>query len=49
MKKKLVLGSLTLGAALLAGLVGLLLTLNETDRENLESSYDELSGEPLGI
>ena len=49
MKNKLVLGSLTVGVALLAGLVGLLLTLDDSDKENLSSSFDELSGEPLGI
>ncbi len=47
MNNKVVLGSLAV--ALFAGVVGLLISLDHADQEYPESSFDESSGEPLGI
>ena len=47
MNNKVIVGSLVV--ALLAGIVGVLLSLDNTDQKHPESSFDEFSGEPLGI
>lgn len=47
MNNKLVFGSLAL--ALLVGFVGVLLSVEHSRREYPESSFDDVSGEPLGI
>ncbi len=41
--------SLAMGIALLAGIAGVILSLNTMRSDPPASSYDELSGEPLGI
>jgi len=47
MSNKVVWGSLAV--ALVAGLVGMLLSWDNSNQDYPETSFDEASGEPLGI
>jgi len=49
MNNKTIWGTLAVGIILLSGIVGVLLSINNSSPKNSESSYDELSDEMLGI
>lgn len=49
MDKKMLLGALTMGAFLLAGVIGMITVINEAADESDQSETDEINGSPIGI
>lgn len=49
MDKKLVLGSLTLGAIMMAGLIGIISLLQENSEQDGSEVFDEINDMPIGI
>lgn len=49
MNNRISLGSLTIGAVLLAGLLGLLTAVHKRLHEPAETEFDEINDSPIGI
>jgi hypothetical protein len=49
MSKQMMLGTLTMGAFLLAGVIGIITVINEAADEAKQIENDEINGSPIGI